>query len=194
MTEDLNEFFIDRHIDSAIVIGHSMGGKTAMNFAVRFPDKVNRLIVVDITPRFYPLRHDYIINGFRSIDLATLESRTQADELLSQFVPEKDERQFLLKNLSRTAEGKFEWKPDVEAISKNIGEVGKEMQYPGVYVGPSLFIRGARSNYYKPDDEANILTIFPNAKFAPIDSGHWVQAEKPQEFAQTVLDFLNVQG
>jgi esterase len=190
MTEDLNEFFIDHHIDKATVIGHSMGGKTAMNFAVRFPDKVNRLIVVDITPRFYPLRHDYIINGLRSIDLATLESRTQADELLSQSVPEKDERQFLLKNLSRTPEGKFEWKPDVEAISKNIGEVGKDMQYPGSYTGPSLFVRGARSNYYKPDDEANILTIFAKAKFVSIDSGHWVQAEKPHEFAQAVLDFL----
>lgn len=190
MTEDLNEFFTDHNIDKAIVIGHSMGGKAAMNFAVKFPDKVKKLIIVDITPRAYPLRHDYVINGFKSIDLATLESRTQADELMAKFVPEKDERQFLLKNLSRTSDGKFEWKPDVDAIAKNIAEIGTEMQYPGTYTGPSLFIRGERSNYYKPDDEANILTIFPKAKFASIDSGHWVQAEKPQEFAQTVLDFL----
>lgn len=190
MTEDLNEFFNDHSIDKAIVIGHSMGGKTAMNFAVKFPDKVKKLIIVDITPRAYPLRHDYVINGFKSIELAMLESRTQADELMSKFVPEKGERQFLLKNLSKTQDGKFEWKPDVDAIARNIGEIGTAMQYPGTYGGPSLFIRGARSNYYKPDDEANILTIFPKANFVSIDSGHWVQAEKPQEFAQTVLDFL----
>ena len=190
MTEDLGEFFIDHGIDKAIVIGHSMGGKTAMNFAVKFPDKVKKLIIVDITPRSYPPRHDYVVNGLRAINLATLSSRTEADEVLAKFVPSKDERQFLLKNLSRTAEGKFEWKPDVEAVSKNIGEIGKEMQYSGTYTGPSLFIRGARSNYYKPDDEANILTIFPQAQFVSIDSGHWVQAEKPLEFTQAVLDFL----
>jgi esterase len=190
MTEDLDEFFTDHNINNAIVIGHSMGGKTAMNFAVRFPDKVKKLIIVDITPRAYPARHDYVIHGLQAINLSTLTSRTEADEILARFVPEKDERQFLLKNLSRTIDGKFEWKPDVDALSKNIGEIGKDMQYPGSYAGPSLFIRGARSSYYKPDDEANILTIFPQTKFVSIDSGHWVQAEKPLEFGQAVLDFL----
>jgi esterase len=191
LTEDL-ELFLQKHsIDNPIIIGHSMGGKTAMNLAIKNPASISKLIVVDIAPKPYPVHHDQILDGLTAIPLATLASRNDADKILSEFVPELDVRQFLLKNLSRNSEGKFEWKINVPAIEKHIEEIGEGMQYEGVFTKPTLFIKGAKSNYFKSGDEELILKLFPIAKIETLDTGHWVQAEKPQEFVQTVLNFLN---
>ena len=189
MTLDLEEFLAEHQIENPVILGHSMGGKTAMNFAVKNPDKLSKLIVVDIVPKYYPIHHDAILEGLQSINLQTLTSRNEADQLLSEHVPEPDVRQFLLKNLSRIDNG-FEWKINLPGIDKSIENIGADMQYPGTFDGPTLFVKGARSNYYKPGDEAVILQLFPHAKIESIDTGHWVQAEKPQEFAQMVLQFL----
>ncbi len=189
MTLDLEEFLAEHQIENPVILGHSMGGKTAMNFAVKNPDKLSKLIVVDIVPKYYPIHHDAILEGLQSINLQTLTSRNEADQLLSEHVPEPDVRQFLLKNLSRTDNG-FEWKINLPGIDKSIENIGVDIQYPGTFDGPTLFVKGARSNYYKPGDEAVILQLFPQAKIESIDTGHWVQAEKPQEFAQMVLQFL----
>jgi esterase len=189
LTEDLEEFIQEYSISNPIIMGHSMGGKTAMNFAVKNPDKLSQLIVVDIVPKFYPVHHDHILEGLMAIDLKAVKSRTEADQILARYVPESDVRQFLLKNLSRTDQG-FEWKIDLEGIGKNIDLIGDGMQYPGTFQGPALFIKGARSNYYKQGDEESIKKIFPTARFETIDTGHWVQAENPQEFARVVLSFL----
>jgi esterase len=190
LTEDLEEFLIENKIESPIVMGHSMGGKTAMNVAIKNPSLISKLIVVDIAPKSYPVHHDQILEGLTAIPLATLSSRNEADKILSEFVPEIDVRQFLLKNLSRNSEGKFEWKINVSAIETHIEEIGQGMQYEGVFIKPTLFIKGARSNYFKPGDDELILKLFPSAKIETLDTGHWVQAEKPQEFTQTVLNFF----
>ncbi len=189
LTLDLEEFIAEHNIEKPIILGHSMGGKTAMNFAVKNPDKLSKLVVVDIVPKYYPVHHDQILEGLEAINIQTLASRNEADQILSQYVPEPDVRQFLLKNLSRTENG-FEWKINISGIDKNIENIGADMQYPGTYDGPALFVKGAKSNYYKPGDEATITKIFPKAVIETIDTGHWVQAEKPQEFAQMVLSFL----
>jgi esterase len=190
LTLDLEEFIAEHKIEKPIILGHSMGGKTAMNFAVKNPDLLSKLIVVDIVPKYYPVHHDQILEGLESIDLKTVQSRNEADQLLSKYVPEPDVRQFLLKNLSRTANG-FEWKINIEGIDKNIESIGAGMQYEGTYDGPTLFIKGAKSNYYKPGDEALIKKTFLQADIQTIDTGHWVQAENPQEFAKVVLNFLS---
>jgi pimeloyl-ACP methyl ester carboxylesterase len=122
--------------------------------------------------------------------LTELKSRNDAEEFLSKYVPDNSERQFLLKNLVRTAEGGFAWKLNVNVIDQHIEEIGEGMQYEGTFSKPSLFIKGLKSRYYKTGDEELIQTIFPNAKFVTIDSGHWVQAEKPVEFSQEVLKFI----
>jgi len=189
LTLDLEEFMTEHAIEKPILLGHSMGGKTAMNFAVKNPDKLSKLIVVDIVPKYYPVHHDQILEGLESVDLKIVQSRTEADQLLSKYVPEPDVRQFLLKNLSRTESG-FEWKINIKGIGKNIEQIGEALEYPGTFSGPTLFIKGAKSNYYKSGDEVSIKTIFPQAEIKSIDTGHWVQAEKPQEFAQMVLTFL----
>jgi esterase len=168
-----------------------MGGKTAMNFAVKYPHELNKLIVVDIVPKQYPVHHDHILEGLHEIDLQTLTSRNEADRLLSKQVPEPDVRQFLLKNLARTSEGKFEWRVNIHAIDEHIEEIGAGMQYEGQFTGPALFIKGARSNYYTSGDEENILSIFPAAQFVTLNTGHWVQAEDPRAFAEATLSFLN---
>lgn len=190
LTEDLANFIQEHQIEKPHIIGHSMGGKTAMNFAVKYPDLLDKLVVVDIAPKSYPVHHDHILDGLHDIDLNTLTSRTEADKLLSRQVPEPDVRQFLLKNLARNSEGKFEWRVNIHAIDEHIEEIGAGMQYEGQFTGETLFVKGVRSNYYAPGDEENILKIFPAAQFATLNTGHWVQAEDPKAFSETVLKFL----
>jgi esterase len=190
LAEDLFEFVNDHKLEKVNIIGHSMGGKTAMNFAVNYPEMVKKLIVVDIVPKSYPVHHDNILEGLLSLDLPNVSSRSEADELLSKYVTELDERQFLLKNLYRTSDGAFGWRPNIKAIDNHIEEIGEGMQYGGQYNGPTLFIVGARSRYFKTGDETLMKEIFPAYKLVTLDSGHWVQAEKPKEFAEAVIPFL----
>jgi esterase len=189
LTVDLEDFLNEHSITQPIIIGHSMGGKAAMNFAVKNPDKLKSLIVVDIVPKSYPVHHDHILEGLKSIDLKSIQNRVEADKQLAQQVEEPGVRQFLLKNLSRSENG-FEWKINLSGIEENIEVIGEGMQYPGSFNGPTLFVKGARSNYYKPGDEDAIRKIFPRVEFQTLDTGHWVQAEKPKEFADAVLKFL----
>jgi pimeloyl-ACP methyl ester carboxylesterase len=191
LTEDLHDFINEHELSAPIIIGHSMGGKAAMNFAVRYPTELSNLIVVDMVPKAYPIHHDAILKGLKSIDLEHLNGRSAADELLSEFVPESDVRQFLLKNLARKSTGGFEWRINLKAIDQHIEALGADLLYSGKYDGPALFIKGKKSHYYADGDEARILSIFPGAGFAEMNTGHWVQAEKPEEFAQVVLNYLN---
>ncbi len=191
LAEDLHEFIVEQGLQRPAVIGHSMGGKAAMNFAVAYPDHIGKLIVVDIVPKAYPVHHDAILDGLHDIPLASIASRSEADARLTSFVPEPDVRQFLLKNLSRKPSGGFEWKINLSAIDQNIEALGEGMIYSGKHDGPSLFIRGEKSNYYAPGDEVRIKAIFPNADIVTMDTGHWVQAEKPEEFARIVLNYLS---
>jgi len=190
LAEDLREFIQEHKLQKPNIIGHSMGGKIAMNFAVNYPDQLNKLMIVDIVPKQYPIHHDQILEGLLSLDLDTTASRSQADEALSNYVPQVDVRQFLLKNLYRTSDGKFAWRINLDAINNHIEEMGAGMQYAGQFNGTTLFLIGARSNYFEQGDETIIKNIFPNATIKSIDTGHWVQAEKPQEFAEIVSEFL----
>ncbi|MBK5279795.1 MAG: alpha/beta fold hydrolase [Bacteroidia bacterium] len=191
LAEDLEEFLENNAIEKPFIIGHSMGGKAAMNLAVKRPDMVSKLIVVDIVPKSYPVHHDHILEGLDAIQLEKLSSRSDADQFLSRHIPEAEVRQFLLKNLTRKPEGGFEWKINLKAIHNHIEEIGEGMQYPGKFEGPTLFIKGGRSNYFSNGDEELIKSIFTNATFSTLDSGHWVQAEKPVEFADSVMNFLS---
>lgn len=194
LTEDLEEFVNEHQLVKPIIIGHSMGGKTAMNFAIKDPGKTGKLIVVDIMPKSYPLHHDHILGGMRSLDLANIQSRGEADAILAKQIPKVDERQFIMKNLARDAQQKFEWKINLAALDANIGKMGEALQYEGQYTGPTLFIKGARSNYYKPGDETTVAKYFPNAKWVTMDTGHWVQAEQPKQFEEIVMQWLMDNG
>ena len=187
MVEDLNEFIDLHQLSSPVIIGHSMGGKTAMNFALAHPDKLSKLIVVDIAPRAYNLEHYTIVEGLKVIPVSKISSRNEADEILAKHVPEPDVRQFLLKNLQRKGTGGFSWKINLPVISSKLANIGLDLQFSGIFDKPTLFIRGAKSKYISDQDWNRITQIFPSAKLETMDTGHWVQAEKPQEFAVNMV-------
>lgn len=191
MVADLLEFIDEHRLENPIVIGHSMGGKVAMNFAVAYPDKLEKLIVVDIAPRPYNLEHYVIIDGLKAVPIQQLASRNDADAALVPYVPEPDVRQFLLKNLQRKAEGGFSWKINLPVIDKNLSNIGLDLQFEGTFEKPTLFIRGGKSKYVRDKDMARILEVFPMAIMETLDTGHWVQAEKPKEFVEIVEKWLS---
>lgn len=191
MAHDLLEFINDHQIIDPVIIGHSMGGKTAMNFALAHPDKASVLIVVDIAPRAYNLEHYTIAEGLNAITIDSLTSRNQADEQLAAYVPEPDVRQFLLKNLQRKPEGGFSWKINLKVITQKLSSVGVDLYYQGSFTKPALFIKGNRSKYVLDSDVGHILEVFPLASLTSMDTGHWVQAERPQEFVEVVTNYLD---
>ncbi len=194
LAEDLRNFIEDKNIKDPIIIGHSMGGKTAMNLAISYPELLKLLVVVDIAPKAYPVRHDTIIDGLKSLDLSKITSRKEADDALAEYVPEAGVRQFLLKNLQRKQEGGFEWKINLKVLDANIEKMGEGLQYPGEFDKPTLFIRGTRSNYILDNDYNRIHELFTSSIVVSLDTSHWVQAEKPQEFVDAVLEFIDKHG
>lgn len=190
MVSDLLQFIEEHHLKDAVIIGHSMGGKVAMNFALAHPDKLQKLIVVDIAPKPYDLEHYVILDGLKAIPIQNITSRGEADEVLAGFVPEADVRQFLLKNLQRKPEGGFTWKLNLHVIDRNFSKIGFDLQFDGKFEKPTLFIRGGKSRYVKDEDMKRIKEIFPNSILETLDTGHWVQAEKPKEFVEVVEKWL----
>jgi pimeloyl-ACP methyl ester carboxylesterase len=193
MVGDLRAFFQQHNISSAFLIGHSMGGKAAMSFALTYPEYVSKLVVVDIAPRAYELEHDKILQGLNAIPIASLSSRNEADDILSKFVPEEPVRQFLLKNLQRKAEGGFSWKINLPVISKKLANIGVAVPNGSVFDKPTLLIRGSRSVYVQKSDWDDVLKRFPQATLETMDTGHWVHAEKPQEFVALTTQWLGVE-
>jgi esterase len=190
MVADLKEFVDEHQVQNPVVVGHSMGGKAAMNFALAHADKLSKLIVVDIAPRPYDLEHYTIVKGLNAIPIEDISSRNEADQILSQYVPEPDVRQFLLKNLQRKSAGGFAWKINLPVISQKLSNIGLDLQFAGQFKKPTLFIRGAKSKYVLDSDWKRITEIFPTAELETMDTGHWVQAEKPQEFSAKVIQWL----
>lgn len=190
MVDDLREFVDDHNLADPVIIGHSMGGKVAMNFALAHPEKLSKLVVVDIAPKPYNLEHYVILDGLKAISIDKVSSRAEADKILSEFVKEPDVRQFLLKNLQRKASGGFNWKINLPAVDKNLPNIGVDLEFEGTFRKPTLFIRGAGSEYVNDKDMDRILKIFPVAELQTLDTGHWVQAEKPREFVELLENWI----
>ncbi len=191
MAEDLKDFIETNNIKNPIIMGHSMGGKTAMEFAVNNPDSWSKLIVVDIAPKAYPVHHDKILEGLKSLDLKTLSSRGEADRQLSEYVPQLGVRQFLLKNLARGMDG-FEWKINLTVIANNIEKMGEGLSKTLRIEKPVLFINGQNSDYITPQDKGLLEKAFPSSELVTIpDAGHWVHSEQPDVFLNTIRNFIN---
>ena len=191
MADDLLHFMQDHLMQKAHIIGHSMGGKTAMQFAFDHPDQVDKLIVVDIAPKTYPAGHNEIFNALEALDLEQLENRRAIDEQLSRFVPEQGVKQFLMKNIERTKNNGFAFKMNFPVIHRDYPDILEAPEWDEPFEGDTLFIRGANSHYVQDEDVLDILESFPNARLETIfDAGHWVHAEKPQELLDLVKEFL----
>ena len=191
MADDIVALMDAEGMSSANLLGHSMGGKVAMNLASRFPERVTKLIVVDIAPKYYPPHHSQIFQGFRSVDLSALKSRRDADEQMAKVIQNIGVRQFILKNLDRDEHGNFIWKLNLDVIEKKANEIGAGMQDEASFDGVTLFISGGKSDYILPEDHENIKSRFPEASIKTIEgAGHWVHAERPNELKEMVLNFL----
>jgi len=192
MADDMVEFMMQRRISSASLLGHSMGGKTAALTALLYPDLVDKLIVVDIAPKSYQAHHDQVFNALTSLDLRSFRYRKDIDDALSLNIPEQSVRQFLMKNLARDDAGGFQWKMNLEVIEKNYAQINEELPRQRQFNKPTLFIRGANSDYIQIDDLPLIRHLFPKTEIITIkNAGHWVHVDAQEEFSRTVLDFLS---
>ncbi len=190
LAEDLREFMEQNWIYESHIIGHSMGGKTAMQFALDYPDMVDKLIVVDIAPKKYKGGHQVIFEALFSLDLNQIEKRNEAEEKLAEYIPEFGVRQFLMKNLTRKKGGGFAWKMNLDAIHNHYQDILAEIEGEKTNV-PTLFINGGQSKYVTAEDRESIKELFPSASFKTIgEAGHWVHAEKPKELMRMVEEFL----
>jgi len=206
MKADLLEFMNDHELDKAILIGHSMGGKTVMQFAIDYPERVNHLIVVDIAPKSYlfsldmdsdNLNHKKIMEAMLSVDFTGLTQRTEVDDLLIRKIRSHQVRQFLLKNVKRNDDKSFGWVLNINALYNNLEKILISIPVSGSGLGdevtgfPVLFIKGANSDYITADDRERIEGIFPYAEFQVIqNAGHWLHAEQPADLLKVIHNFL----
>jgi esterase len=189
MADDLLEYMDAHQLGKANVLGHSMGGKVSMLFAVYNPERVERLIVADIAPKAYKPHHQEILEALGSLKLDELKSRGEAEDAFA--IKEEGTRQFLLKSLHWKEKGKLAWRFNLPIIAQEIERVGDALPGQAVFYGPTYFVRGGKSWYVEDDDFEVIRQHFPEVEFETIKgAGHWLHAEKPKEFFEAVSAFL----
>ncbi|TNE62572.1 MAG: alpha/beta fold hydrolase [Bacteroidetes bacterium] len=191
MADDLKAFLESHWIFSTTLIGHSMGGKVAMQFALDHPDMVDKLVVIDIAPGEAASNHTEIFRALLDLDLSRISRRQEADDFLKTRIPDFAIRQFLLKNITRRQDGGYAWKINLPVLWKEYTSILGPVQGTP-FEKPTLFIRGSRSNYIKDDDFALIKSLFPKADIVTIaGAGHWVHADKPVELLETLRNFIS---
>jgi len=191
MAADVDRFLTGRGLASAMVIGHSMGGKAAMQLALHFPARVEKLVVADMAPRAYAAAHDKIFAALLALDLPRYQQRAQIEEALAPAIPNPVLRRFLLKNLGRNEAGGLFWKINLPDIAQNYWRLREPVAGEAPFTGPVLFLRGGKSKFILPEDEPLIREWFPAAQIRTIpEAGHWVHSDQPAEFLRLVLEFL----
>jgi pimeloyl-ACP methyl ester carboxylesterase len=198
MSEDILELIEDNKLKNVILLGHSMGGKTAMQFAIDHPRYLDKLIVVDIAPKYYPVHHEGVLEGLHAVDFNAVKTRREVEEVLSKYISDYGTKQFLLKNIFWLDESEMAWRFNLKVITNEIENVGQNVDHIGdatpkdiVCEVPTLFIRGGNSDYILDSDIELIHELFLASVLETIaGAGHWVHAEKPKEFFDSVLRFI----
>ena len=192
MAKDIKRFIDIHHIKNPIILGHSMGGKTAMQFAEYYPDSLQKLIIVDILPKQYPIEiYQFFLDCLNNLDLTKIHTRKQADIALSQEISNSLTRHFLLKNLQRNSKGMFYWVANLTVIRKNLLHIGDKVTLEKPIKKAVLLIKGSKSEYIKYSDIKKIKVFFPYLSFKAIENaGHWVHWEKPLETFKVIHSFL----
>ncbi len=191
MARDLNDFIEEHNIRDPYLIGHSMGGKTVIEFLISRHTMLPGAIIADIGPKFYPVHHQQILEGLNAIDMSNVKSRKDIEDQLKTYISDFGIRAFLLKNVKRTEAGNYEWMINLPVITRDIENVGKGYSDKHVYMGEVLFVRGGKSDYIKDEDFDLIKRIFPKAELETIEkAGHWLHAEQPEEFVELVKKYF----
>lgn len=191
IASDLQEYCRDKTLENIILLGHSMGGKAAMLFSVQYPNLVDKLIVADIAPKYYPIHHQDILDGLSLLNFDKLISRGDVDKALAQYVPDVGVRMFLLKNLYWIDKGQLGLRINLKSLMNNVSEIGVELIREFSYLGETLFLKGQKSNYILQEDESRIKEQFPNSNIVEIrNAGHWLHAENPVDFLDEVMNFV----
>ncbi len=191
MAEDLRIYCAHHQLEKMILLGHSMGGKTAMEFATNYSELVHRLIIADIAPKAYPEHHQDILKALSSLDFSEIKTRGQAEAVLSAYIKEEGKRLFLLKNLYWKEKGQLGLRINLPVLIQKITEVGAALPTDRRYEGETLFLRGASSHYIEDLDELAIKNQFPKARHETIENaGHWLHADNPNKFLEITLNFL----
>ena len=192
MMEDLDELFQKLNINNTILLGHSMGGRVAMNYSLANADKVSKLIVADMSLRKGKIRpeHKAILGALSLVKLSNKKSYAEIEKALSRFIKNKRRMQFVLKNIMKTEDG-YDWKLNPGALVRNISKVMPELNVDERFTKPTLFIKGGASDFVLEKDEPAIYKHFPNAKIETIEgASHWLHADNPLKFIELVQDFI----
>ncbi len=189
MAADIKELFDDLNLEDVILLGHSMGGKVAMLFAQEYPELLEKLIVVDMGIKSYPPHHQHILEALNTLDLSTIDNRSQAEQHLSKYIDSDGVKQFLLKNIYWIEKGKMAWRMNTPVLEKEMDNILSALEPKECFVH-TLFIRGGLSQYILDEDIPALEDAFPDSELITIpDAGHWVHAEQPEPFIDAVLGF-----
>lgn len=191
MADDLERYSAHYGLNKFHLLGHSMGGKTAMYYAAKYSNRVEKLVIADIAPKYYPPHHQQILKGLSALDFNIISSRLQADEALSTFVTEKGVRQFLLKNLYWETKDRLGLRANISVLSQKAEAVGEALPSSYLFHGPTLFLKGEKSDYITDEDFSLLKQHFPYTTLETIqNAGHWLHAENPVLFYEITHRFL----
>ncbi len=191
LVEDLKHYIEEHKIEKPHILGHSMGGKTAMLFAVTHPKLTDKLIIVDMSPKSFPAHHNAILKALNSVDFSIHNSRKLVDQKLSEYIPEAGIRGFLCKSLYWVAEGQLGFRFNIESLTAHYEEILIGLPQDTIFNGEALFLGGTKSDYITKEDIPMINAHFPNNKVLKIaNAGHWVHAENPTGFFNELMKFI----
>ncbi|WP_372794798.1 alpha/beta fold hydrolase [Lutibacter sp.] len=191
LVEDLYNYIQHFNLKNVILLGHSMGGKVAMQFAVTYPEFIDKLIVADISPKYYKPHHESILAALNSINFSLHNTRKKVEEALRIYIKEEGILQFLLKNVYWESKGKLAYRFNLQSLTENNVEVGEALPSFTHFDGETLFLRGENSQYITKDDIPLISAHFSNSKIVTVkNAGHWLHAENPTQFYSEVVRFL----
>lgn len=192
LVEDLQVYIEHHNLEKVNILGHSMGGKVAMLYATSYPEHIDKLMVADISPKYYKPHHQQILAALNAVNFSIHDSRRKVEEVLKIYIQEPGILQFLLKNVFWKTKEKLDFRFNIHSLTENNSEVGEALPSFTHFDGPTLFLRGENSNYITLEDEGLIEAHFSNATIVTVkNAGHWLHAENPGQFFDEIVSFLN---
>ncbi|UMB62227.1 alpha/beta fold hydrolase [Lutibacter sp. A80] len=192
LVEDLYNYIQHFNLDKVCLLGHSMGGKVAMLFAVTYPDFVSKLIVADISPRYYKPHHQPILAALNAVNFEIQNTRKEVEDVLKIYIQDTGILQFMLKNVHRKTKDQLGFRFNLHSLTENNDEVGAALPSFTHFEGETLFLKGEKSDYITENEVGLIEAHFPNSKIVTVkNAGHWLHAENPKQFYSEVVSFLS---